>query len=115
MHIKKTIIMTLILWLFTKSAAADVYLNGHYIPPSQIPILENAGIGNGKIVSGHYWVDLETGIWGYGDYYDPSFGTENTTPSYYEDRVAESIAGMGYSIPTPSTAFTPGSSFTYDY
>ncbi|MBO0612400.1 hypothetical protein [Thiothrix fructosivorans] len=108
-HIFSISVSALLLSSLTPNAFADVYINGHYISPKNIEILEK--FSGEKIPSGRYWLDLATGKSGYGD----APPVSHTSSPYYEDRVAASIAGMGYSIPTPSTAFTPGSSFTYPY
>lgn len=93
-------LIVLLLGLSVQPVFADVYINGNYISPDNVAILEQLG-GGERIADGHYWMDLSNGTWGYGDYPSASDTVTTTTSSpYFEDRTAESIASMGYSIPS---------------
>jgi hypothetical protein len=79
--------------------APDVFLNGVLLTTEQVVLLET--LGGERIASGHYWVNLATGESGYGD--EQPVTTPATTPEasspFTEDRIADSITSMGYSIP----------------
>ncbi len=83
------------------NAQADVYINGHHIPPAILKAhVARSGI---PIPDGHYWVDARSGKWGKGD--RPPYQAKATQPTakpqyrYTEDSMANSIAASGYKIP----------------
>jgi hypothetical protein len=78
----------------------EVFLNGERLTHEQAAILEQlVGV---HIPSGRYWIDVTTGLWGYGDSPSedlldiPEQGTnDSSNKKYFEDTIGE----FGFDIP----------------
>jgi hypothetical protein len=85
----------------------EVFLNGERLTQNETAMFEQ--LAGTHVPSGHYWVDVTTGLWGYGDSPSadalniPEQSTNNASEEkeYFEDRIES------YGISVPSTVIYP--------